>query len=312
MEFRAMSVVSEVRSFNRFYTRKIGLLAEHLPASALSLADARVLYELAQSKEQTAATIVRSLGMDKAHVSRIVARFRAGGLVQSRLNPAHGKQKLLSLTPAGRRTFKRLDRGTQLQIESLLSPLAEQERKRLVAGMQDIQSILGAEPPAPESVRLRPLQVGDVGWITHRQAILYHNEYGWDWSYEGLVSKILGDFAANYDANRDDAWVAEAMGTVVGSVFLVKTADPSVAQLRLLYVEPSARGLGVGTRLVGACVDRARALGYRTLKLWTNDILISARRIYQAAGFRLLQEEKHHSFGHVLVGQTWVLDLPTQ
>ncbi len=307
-----MSVVSEVRSFNRFYTRKIGLLAEHLPASALSLADARVLYELAQSKEQTAAAIVRSLGMDKAHVSRIVARFRAGGLVQSRLNPAHGKQKLLSLTSAGRKTFKRLDRGTQLQIESLLSPLAEQECKRLVAGMQDIQSILGVEPPAPESVRLRPLQVGDLGWITHRQAILYHNEYGWDWSYEGLVSKILGDFVANHDANRDDAWVAEAAGNVLGSVFLVKSADPGVAQLRLLYVEPSARGLGVGTRLVGACIDRARALGYHRLQLWTNDILGSARRIYQAAGFRLLKQEKHRSFGHALVGQTWMLDLHSQ
>ncbi len=304
-----MSVIDQIRSFNRFYTREIGLLAEHLPQSELSLAEARVLYELAQSKEQTAAAVIRSLGMDKAHVSRIVARFRKGGLLRSRISPEHGKQKLLSLTSAGRKAFQRLNLGTQSQIETLLAPLPEQNRQRLVAGMRDIQSVLQPEAILPDSVHLRPLRVGDLGWITHRQAVLYHSEYGWDWTYEGLVSQILGDFVAHYEAGRDDAWVAEAGGNVVGSVFLMKTDDLNVAKLRLLYVEPSARGLGVGTRLVRACIDRARVLAYSRLTLWTNDVLISARRIYEAAGFRLLNEEKHRSFGHELVGQTWGFEL---
>lgn len=305
----AMSVVDQVRSFNRFYTREIGLLAEHLPQSELSLAEARVLYELAQLDEQTAAAIVRHLGMDKAHVSRIVGRFRRRGWLRSRISPTHGKQKLLSLTAAGRKVFQRMNLGTQAQIEALLAPIPEPDRQKLVAGMRDIQSVLQADVLSSNRVQLRPLRVGDLGWIIHRQAVLYHQEYGWDWTYEGLVSQILADFVAHYDATREDAWVAAAGDNVAGSVFLMKTEDPAVAKLRLLYVEPSARGLGVGRRLVRACIDRARALGYRRLTLWTNDILTSARRIYEAEGFRLVKEEKHRSFGHALVGQTWDLDL---
>jgi len=164
------------------------------------------------------------------------------------------------------------------------------------------------ESPAT-SVLLRSLRVGDLGWIAHRQAILYHREYGWDWTYEGLVLQILGDFTVHYDPKREDAWIAEVGGSVAGSVFLMKTDDANTAKLRLLYAEPSARGLGIGTRLVTVCIERARALGYHKLMLWTNDVLISARRIYEAAGFVLIKEEKHHSFGHELVGQTWMLDL---
>lgn len=304
-----MSAVDQVRSFNRFYTREIGLLAEHLPASELSLAEARVLYELAQGKEQTAAAIVRSLGMDKAHVSRIVARFRVSGLIRTRTSPAHGKQKLLSLSPSGRKAFQRLNLGTQAQIETLLSPLDEHGHQRLAAAMRDIQTVLQTATVPVETVHLRPLQVGDLGWITHRQAVFYHREYGWDWTYEGLVAQILGDFAKHFDPRHDDAWIAESGGRVLGSVFLVKTDDPQTAKLRLLYVEPSARGLGVGTRLVRACIDRARVMGYRKLTLWTNDVLTSARKIYEAAGFRLVKEEQHRSFGKDLVGQTWMLDL---
>jgi DNA-binding MarR family transcriptional regulator/GNAT superfamily N-acetyltransferase len=306
-----MSVVDQVRSFNRFYTREIGLLAEHLPASDLSLAEARVLYELAQTGELTAAAIVRALGMDKAHVSRIVARFRTRGLLRSRTSPVHGKQKLLSLTTRGRKTFARLNRGTHSQIEAILSPVPPEDRQRLVASMQAIQAVLQPRSASAESVHLRALRVGDLGWITHRQAILYHHEYGWDWTYEGLVSQILGDFAAHYDSNREDAWVAEVGGSIAGSVFLMKTDDTDVAKLRLLYVEPSARGLGIGTQLVWTCVERARALGYQKLMLWTNAVLISARRIYEATGFILLKEGQHRSFGHELVGQTWMLDLTT-
>jgi DNA-binding MarR family transcriptional regulator/N-acetylglutamate synthase-like GNAT family acetyltransferase len=304
-----MSLVEQVRIFNRFYTREIGLLAEHLPQSNLSLAEARVLYELAQSREQTAADIIRSLGMDKAHVSRIVGRFRDAGLLKSRVSPEHGKHKLLSLTAAGKRAFKQLNDGTESQIEALLAPVTAENRQRLAKDMQEIRAVLQAKPRSAENVQFRALRLGDLGWITHCQAVLYRQEYGWDWTYEGLVALILGNFAADFDAAREDAWVAELDDQVVGSVFLMKADDPEVAKLRLLYVDPAARGLGIGSRLVQMCIARARELEYRKLTLWTNDVLVSARKIYQAAGFTLLEENRHHSFGKDLVGQTWVLDL---
>ncbi len=304
-----MSVVEQIRSFNRFYTREIGLLAKHLPESNLTLAEARVLYELAQAGEQTAATIIRSLGMDKAHVSRIVARFANADLLKSRVSPEHGKQKLLSLTASGKKAFKKLNDGTAAQIEALVAPLNAEDRQRLAKDMQEIQNVLQTKPASAQDVQFRSLKVGDLGWITHRQAVLYHREYGWDWTYEGLVSQILGSFAAHFDENREDAWIAEIDDQIIGSVFLMKTDDLEVAKLRLLYVEPAARGLGVGSRLVSRCIERARELGYGKLVLWTNDVLLSARKIYQAAGFTLLEKNRHHSFGMDLVGQTWVLDL---
>jgi DNA-binding MarR family transcriptional regulator/N-acetylglutamate synthase-like GNAT family acetyltransferase len=304
-----MPIVDDVRSFNRFYTREIGLLAEHLPASDLSLPAARVLYELAHGDEQTAAEIVRRLGMDKAHLSRIIARFKGRGLVQSRVSPSHGKRLLLTLTDAGRRVFATVERGTNAQIEAILAPLDEPARQLLVTAMRTISDALGGERPPPGGVRLRGLVPGDLGWITHRQAAIYHQEYGWDWTYEGLVADILAKFVARFDPDREDAWVAERAGAIVGSIFLMKSADPAIAKLRLLYVEPSARGLGIGRRLVACCIDRARFLGYQRLTLWTNDILVAARHIYEAAGFHLIEAARHHSFGHDLVGQTWMLDL---
>lgn len=303
------SVVEQIRRFNRFYTREIGLLAEHLPAGDFTLAEARVLYELAHSTEQTAADIIRSLEMDKAHVSRIVARFRRAGLVKSRVSPEHGKHKLLSLTARGRKVFQRLNDGTEAQIAALVAPLPPGSRQRLAEDMREIQNLLSVKTALSEDVQLRPLKVGDLGWIAHRQAVLYEQEYGWDWTYEGLVARILGDFAMHFDASREDAWVAELNGKVVGSVFLMKSHDAQVAKLRLLYVEPSTRGLGIGSLLVKQCIERARELSYGRLTLWTNDILVSARKIYQAAGFTLEEENRHHSFGKDLVGQTWVLHL---
>jgi DNA-binding MarR family transcriptional regulator/GNAT superfamily N-acetyltransferase len=268
-----------------------------------------VLYELAHAPEQTAADIIRSLKMDKAHVSRIVARFRKAGLLKSRVSPEHGKHLLLSLTAAGGKAFQRLNSGTQHQIEGLLAPLSPKNRRRLAEDMRDIQTLLQEKAAPAGEAQFRSLKVGDLGWITHRQAVLYEQEYGWDWTYEGLVSQILGDFALRFDAAREDAWVAELQGEVVGSVFLMKSSDALVAKLRLLYVDPAARGLGIGSRLVKLCVDRARKFGYHQLTLWTNDVLTSARKIYQAAGFKLVEENRHRSFGKDLVGQTWVLDL---
>ena len=306
-----MTLTDEVRSFNRFYTREIGLLNRRLPATDLSLPEARVLYELAHAPEsgRTAAEIGRALGMDKAHLSRIVARFRARGLMQSRVSADHGKHRLLTLTDVGRKAFAAAEAAAREQVDALLMPIGEGGRERLAEAMRDIRAALNGREAEEGDLSLRPLRPGDVGWIIHRQTVLYHQEYGWDWTYEGLASRILGAFVAEFDPAREDGWVAERGGAIVGSIFLMKSDDPAVAKLRLLYVEPSARGLGLGRMLVDTCIGRARELGYRELTLWTNDVLVAARRIYQAAGFRLISEAPHHSFGHDLVGQTWTLDL---
>jgi DNA-binding MarR family transcriptional regulator/N-acetylglutamate synthase-like GNAT family acetyltransferase len=306
-----MTLTDEVRSFNRFYTREIGLLNRRLPATDLSLPEARVLYELAHAPEagRTAAEIGRALGMDKAHLSRIVARFRARGLMQSRVSADHGKHRLLTLTDAGQKAFAAAEAAARAQVDALLTPIGEGGRERLAEAMRDIRAALNGREAEEGDLSLRPLRPGDVGWIIHRQTVLYHQEYGWDWTYEGLASRILGAFVAEFDRAREDGWVAERRGAIMGSVFLMKSDDPAVAKLRLLYVEPSARGAGLGRTLVATCVARARQLGYRQLTLWTNDVLAAARRIYQAAGFRLISEAPHHSFGHNLIGQTWTLDL---
>jgi DNA-binding MarR family transcriptional regulator/GNAT superfamily N-acetyltransferase len=306
-----MTLTDEVRAFNRFYTLKIGLLNRSLPATDLSLPEARVLYELAHAPEsgRTAAEIGRALAMDKAHLSRIVARLRVRRLVASRISPEHRKHRLLSLTEAGAKTFAGADAAARAQVDALIEPIDFRARARLAGAMRDIRAALDDREAKDADISLRGLKAGDAGWIIHRQAVLYHDEYGWDWTYEGLASRILGAFVAEFDSAREDGWVAERGGAIMGSIFLMKSDDPNVAKLRLLYVEPSARGAGLGRRLVATCIARARELGYRELTLWTNDILVAARRIYQAAGFRLVSEAPHHSFGHDLVGQTWTLDL---
>jgi GNAT superfamily N-acetyltransferase len=247
--------------------------------------------------------------MDKAHLSRIVARLRARALMASRVSPDHRKHRLLTLTEAGAKTFAAAEAAARAQVDALLEPIDFTARTRLVEAMRLIRAALNNREAKDGDMSLRRLKPGDVGWIIHRQAILYHEEYGWDWTYEGLASRILGAFVAEFDSVNEDGWVAERGGAIVGSVFLMKSDDPAIAKLRLLYVEPSARGAGLGRTLVATCIARARELGYRELTLWTNDILVAARRIYEAAGFRLISEAPHHSFGHDLVGQTWTLDL---
>ena len=247
--------------------------------------------------------------MDKAHLSRIVARLRARGLAASRVSPDHRKHKLLTLTEAGRKTFAAADAAAREQMDALIEPVDFSSRARLVGAMRDIRAALNGREARDADISLRRLEPGDLGWIIHRQTVLYHEEYGWDWTYEGLASRILGAFVAEFDPAREDAWVADRAGAVVGSIFLMKSDEPAVAKLRLLYVEPSARGAGLGQTLVAACIARAREVGYRELTLWTNDVLAAARRIYQAAGFMLVEEKPHHSFGHDLVGQTWRLEL---
>ncbi|MGC9960082.1 MarR family winged helix-turn-helix transcriptional regulator, partial [Roseiarcus sp.] len=233
-----MTLTDEVRSFNRFYTREIGLLNRRLPATDLSLPEARVLYELAHAPEsgRTAAEIGRALGMDKAHLSRIVARFRARELMQSRVSADHGKHRLLTLTDVGQKTFAAAEAAARAQVDALLTPIGEGGRERLAEAMRDIRAAPNGREAEQGDLSLRPLRPGDVGWIIHRQTVLYHQEYGWDWTYEGLASRILGAFVAEFDSAKEDGWVAERVGAIVGSIFLMKSDDPAVAKLRLLYV----------------------------------------------------------------------------
>lgn len=300
--------VASVRQFNRFYTRQLGLLDKVYLNSNLTLTEVRVLYELAHRRKVTAAEIARELQLDVAYLSRILAKFGERRLVKRAASKTDARRRHLVLTAKGLATFEPLDQSAAQQVAKLLTPLSESERDTLVSAMHQVQRLLECKPVAFNSFTLRELQVGDIGWIIHRQGLLYAQEYGWDFSYEALVAEILADFAKTFDRNKSAAWIAQSSASVVGSVFLMP-ATAGVAKLRLLYVEPSARGMGLGRRLVEECISGARARGYRTLTLWTNSVLVSARRIYEAAGFKLCKEERHHSFGHDLVGQTWELTL---
>lgn len=301
------SEIGAIRRFNRFYTRQIGLLDEGFLNSDFSLTEGRVLYELAHREGVTASELCRDLGLDAGYLSRILKKFAQRGMVEKSPSEHDARQAKLALTRTGVAAFQPLNQTSQAQIAEMIGRLSPQERRRLVGAMTTVEHLLGQDRDAAELV-IRPHRVGDIGWITHRQGLLYANEYGWDASYEALVAEILAAFIRNFDPERERAWIAERNGEIVGSVFLVKKSD-AVAKLRLLYVEPAARGLGLGAKLVGECVGFARQKGYSTLTLWTNDILVSARRIYEAAGFKLMAEEKHHSFGNDLIGQTWDLDL---
>jgi len=300
--------VAALRHFNRLYTNWLGLLDVHLDGSPFTLSEARVLYELAHRHEPTAAEIARTLNMDRAQISRTLKRFAHRDLLETRSNPAHDRQQLLILTPEGRRAAADLNGSTQAAVGALLHQLPETQRRRLIAAAATMAQALEAKVEAP-ALRLRGLEPGDLGMVTARQAILYADEYGWDRGYEALVARILADFHDHFDPARDAAWIAETGGEMVGSIFLVHTDEPGVARLRLLYVEPAARGTGTGKLLVSTCIERARQLGYTRLTLWTNSVLAAARSIYERAGFVLINEEQHHSFGHDLVGQIWSLDL---
>jgi DNA-binding MarR family transcriptional regulator/GNAT superfamily N-acetyltransferase len=300
--------ISTVRAFNRFYTRQLGLLDEALYRSAFSLTESRVLYELAHRDGATASDLARDLGLDAGYLSRVLAKFEVGGHLTRTPSASDARQSVLALTRAGRKAFAPLNRASQEQIAAMLEPLRPADRDRLVRSMRTIETLLGGAPEPKVPYVLRGLQTGDIGWIIRRQGMLYAQEHGWDETFEALVAEIAAAFVKTCNPKKERAWVAEREGEIAGSVFVVRQSD-AVAKLRLLYVEPSARGLGIGRRLVEECIQFARAKGYRTLTLWTNDVLLAARRIYQAAGFKLVKEERHHSFGKDLVGQTWDLAL---
>ncbi|TIT31143.1 MAG: MarR family transcriptional regulator [Mesorhizobium sp.] len=300
--------IDAVRAFNRFYTRLIGVLDEGWLKSTFSLTEARVLYELAHRDGLVASDLVRDLGLDPGYVSRLLKKFEERGLVEREATEADARRASIALTPAGREAFAPLNQDSHDQVRALLDRLAPVDQDRLVKAMRIVQDLLGDRPEPKVPYILRPLEVGDIGWVTRRQGMLYAQDYGWDETYEALVAEILGEFVKKFDPKWERGWIAEREGEVVGSVFVVRKSD-QVAKLRLLYVEPSARGLGIGKRLVEECIGFARARGYKTLTLWTNDILTAARHIYQAAGFKLTEEEPHHSFGKDLVGQNWDLEL---
>ena len=302
--------VAAVRQFSRFYTRRIGLLHEGLLGGPLSLTEGRLVYELAQRETTTAKAIGAELELDSGYLSRLLRGLEERGLIRKSPSAEDGRQLLLSLTEAGRVAFATIDARSRDEIGTLLDRLSAPERKRLAAALAEAERLLGgvAADPGPVPYILRPPRPGDMGWIVHRQAVLYAQEYGWDNTYEALVAEIVARSIRQFDPRHERCWLAEREGTVVGSVFLVRASDDQ-AKLRLLYVEPACRGLGIGRRLVDECIRSARELGYARLTLWTNDILAAARRIYAAAGFQLVGEERHHSFGHDLVGQTWELSL---
>ena len=302
------AAVAAVRRFSRFYTRQLGLLDEHLLASEFSLTESRVLFELAHRDGLAAADLVRELELDAGYLSRIVRRFAALGLVQRRRAVDDARRSVLTLTARGRTAVAPLERASSDQVAALLDRLHPGAQGELVASMAAIEGALATPARGAETVELRPHRIGDIGWIAHRQGLLYAQEYGWDQSFEALVAEIAARFVREFDPNWERCWIAEQGSRTVGAVFVVRKSA-RVAQLRLLYVEPSARGQRIGQRLVDECIRFARAKGYRTLSLWTNDVLVAARHIYQAAGFVLVKEERHRSFGKSLVGQHWDLTL---
>lgn len=304
--------ISAVRHFNRVYTRRIGVLNEGLSGSRYSLSEARVLYELAKRNTTTAADLARDLDLDPGYLSRIVAGFHRSRLISKAPSKRDGRERVLRITERGSREFAKLDAGTRREIEALLAGITASDRERMLAAMRTIEEVSAAGraagEPAATALVLRPHRPGDIGWVVHRHGVVYADEYGWDESFEALVARILAEYVRTFDARRERSWIAEMDGEIVGSVFVMRGND-RIAKLRLLLVEPKARGTGLGTRLVDECILFARRAGYETLSLWTNDVLHSARRIYERAGFTLVNEEPHHSFGHDLVGQTWELDL---
>lgn len=298
-----------VRSFNRFYTRQIGVLDEGLLASPFTLTQARVLFELGTRDTITATEIGELLGLDAGYLSRMMQGFMAQGLVTRQPSKEDGRQWLLSLTKEGRKAFGELDRASHQLTADHLSRLSEPGRHRLLASMQEVQRLLSPANDGSKVV-IRTHGIGDIGWAIERHGRLYADEFNWNIEFEALVATLFAQFATKHDPDKERMWVAEVDGERVGCVFVVRNAeDPTVAQLRCLLVDPKARGLGIGKRLVDECVAFAKSAGYVKMILWTNDLLVSARRIYQAAGFTLASEEPHHSFGHDLVGQVWTREL---
>jgi DNA-binding MarR family transcriptional regulator/GNAT superfamily N-acetyltransferase len=302
-----------VRRFNRFYTRQIGVLRKTFLDSSYSLGEARVLYEIASGGAPTASAISRALDLDAGYLSRVLRSFEKRGLIQRRVSASDARQSHLALSARGRKSFAPLERRSQRDTEAMLGRLAPAQQTRLIAAMNTIETLLGGEaeafvPVGARRYRLRAPVPGDFGWIVRRNAELYAQEYGWKSPFEGVCAQIVADFVNDYDPKRERCWIAEMDGENVGTVMLVKD-EPGVARLRLLLVDPKARGLGLGARLVDECVRFARRAGYRKITLWTHSVLTAARHIYEQAGFKLMRSEPHKSWGRPVVSEYWDLEL---
>lgn len=300
--------VAVVRRFNRFITRKLGVLREGLLHSPYSLTESRVLFEMANQRDMIASDLSKQLGLDAGYLSRILDRLEQQGLIQKVRSEIDARQRFLHLTPAGEQAFALLDNRSRDEISEMLANLSEQNQIQLLQAMQTVERLLGSELKYAEPYILRQHEPGDMGWVTHLHGALYAREYGWDERFEALVAQIVSDFITHYNPAKERCWIAEMDGQVVGSVFVVQGSETE-AKLRLLLVDEKARGLGLGTRLVEECIRFARHKGYKKLVLWTNSVLVSARNIYQKAGFQIVAQEPHHSFGHDLIGETWELSL---
>lgn len=300
-----------IRGFNRFYTARIGVLEDGLLRSPFSLPEARLLYELGHRDTPTATTLGAILGLDAGYLSRLLQGLEKRGLIRRTPAPADRRQYLLALTPAGRHALLPLEKRAQDEVAALLRPLSDAQQRKLLAAMETIETSLRprtSPTPRPASFYLRPHRIGDMGWVASRHGALYAEEYGWSAEFEAFVAELVAKFVRRFDPVRERCWIAEIDGEPVGSAFLVRRSQ-TVAQLRMLFVEPQARGLGIGKALVDQCVHFARQSGYRRLILWTNRGLDAAKHLYETAGFRLAHEEPHRSFGKRLVGQNWMLDL---
>jgi DNA-binding MarR family transcriptional regulator/GNAT superfamily N-acetyltransferase len=299
--------VATVREFSRFYTRRLGTLDEGLLETPWSLTEARVVFELGQAASTDMAALRTGLALDSGYLSRLLAGFDAAGLITRSASAVDGRRQALALTAAGRKLFRTLNERSNRQVSALLAPLPEPVQESLVAAMRTVMRALD-DKAVPSMMLLRGLRPGDLGWVVQRHGEVYAREYGWTQSFEALVARIVADYIDQLQPARESAWIAEIDGQRAGCVFCVRK-DDETAQLRILLVEAWARGQGLGARLVDECVRFARDSGYRKLVLWTNDVLVSARRIYLAAGFELVGEERHRSFGKDLVGQSWELRL---
>jgi len=298
------------RRFNRVYTRYLGTLNDSYLRTAYSLSEGRVLYELATHPQIQAKEVAESLGMDGGYLSRILAKFEKTGLISRKISSADNRAADLALTASGRAAFRTLNLRAEKQARTLLKSLPASTRARFIAAARTIEGVVLEKPSARPAITLRTHHPGDMGAVVSLEGAAYVEQFGWDATFEALVARIVADFIASFDPARERCWIAEMDGRHVGHIFLVRhPGRRGTAKLRLLYVDPSARGLGLGRRLVDECVRFAREAGYRRITLWTQSILTAAHRIYQAAGFQLVREEPHHSFGKDLIGQTWELEL---
>jgi DNA-binding MarR family transcriptional regulator/N-acetylglutamate synthase-like GNAT family acetyltransferase len=300
--------IDTIRRFNRFFTRRIGVLREGLLHTPYSLTEARILFEIANRDDLSGSDLSRELGLDPGYLSRILSGLERRNLIEKTPAKADARRRLLALTPEGEDAFSLLDARSRQEVAQMLGELSEEEQRRLLQAMRTIEGLLDKDLKYSEPFLLRTHEPGDIGWVVQRHGVLYAQEYGWDERFEALVARIVADFIDGFDSSKERCWVAEMGGERVGCVFLVRASEEA-AKLRLLLVEPKARGLGLGTRLVEECIRFARSRGYKVLTLWTNSVLGAARHIYEEHGFILVEQEEHHSFGKDLVGQTWELAL---